>query len=240
MQDPGFGLEEFHDVRLGRCLDALYRGGPDRILSEVALRTIAAHDLEVDFLSFDTTTLSFYGAYEQEVDPGWSPETDEQLALDEVPERMPRHSDLISGDGREAPRVVRGYAKNRRHDLKQILYGSVVTRDGGVPLYGRAMDGNASDVTAATDFLTALRRDLPDPHYRCLVADSKGWSPTVLDQVREHRLRLLSRLPRTTTLSLTCLEEFDADRADCLLRRHHKRRRHWQWIAYQGRDATYT
>jgi len=240
MQDAGFDLAAFHDVRLGRCLDALYRSGPDRILSEVALRTIAAHDLDVDFLSFDTTTLSFYGAYEHELDPGWSPEADEQLALDEVPERRTRHSDLISGDGREAPRVVRGYAKNRRHDLKQILYGSVVTRDGGVPLYGRAMDGNASDVTAATDFLNTLRRDLPDPHQRCLVADSKGWSPTVLDQVRDHRLRLLSRLPRTTTLSATCLDDFAVDQADCLLRRYHKHRRRWQWIAYQGQDATYT
>ncbi|SVD07748.1 uncharacterized protein METZ01_LOCUS360602, partial [marine metagenome] len=46
---------------------------------------------------------------------------------------------------------VRGYAKNRRHDLKQILYGSVITRDGGVPLYGRAMSGCTSDVTAATE-----------------------------------------------------------------------------------------
>jgi len=240
MQDPGFDLAEFHDVRLGRSLDAIFRSGPDKILTELALRTIAAHDLATDFLSFDTTTLSFFGAYEHEMDPDWSPEDDEDVDVTAVPERRERHSDLISADGREAPRVVRGYAKNRRHDLKQILYGSVVTRDGGVPLYGRAMDGNASDVTAATAFLNTLRRDLPDPGQRCFVADSKGWTPTVLDQVRKHRLRLLSRLPRTTSLSRECLDAFDAQQAPCLLRRHHPRRKRWSWVAFQGRDAEYT
>jgi len=47
MQDPGFGLEEFHDVRLGRCLDALYRGGPDRILSEVSVFSLAQPDFRM-------------------------------------------------------------------------------------------------------------------------------------------------------------------------------------------------
>jgi len=231
MQDPGFDLAEFHDVRLGRSLDAIYRAGPDKILTELALRTIAGYDLAIDYMSFDTTSLTFFGAYEHEMDPGWSPEEDEGVDVTAVPERRGRHSDLISGDGREAPRVVHGYAKNRRHDLKQILYGSVVTRDGGVPLYGRAMDGNTSDVTAAAAFLDALRRELPDPGQRCFVADSKGWTPTVLDQVRRHRLRLLSRLPRTTGLSRECLDAFDAQRAPCLLRRHHPRRKRWSWVA---------
>ena len=240
MQDAGFDLAEFHDVRLGRSLDAMYRAGPDKILTELAVRTIAAHDLDTDFLSFDTTSLSFFGAYEHEMDPGWSPESEESADVASVPARRPRHSDLISGDGREAPRVVRGYAKNHRHDLKQILYGSVVTRDGGVPLYGRAMDGNTTDVSAAAAFLNTLRRDLPDPGQRCLVADSKGWTPLVLDQVRDHRLRLLSRLPRTTTLSRECLDAFDTQQAPCLLRRHHPRRRQWSWVAYQGSDAEYT
>ena len=240
MQDAGFDLAEFHDVRLGRMLDAVYRAGPDKIITEMALRTIRTHDLSTDFVSFDTTTLSFYGAYEHEVDPDWSPEDSDSMDVAAIPDRRPRHSDAISGDGREAPRVVRGYAKNHRHDLKQILYGSVVTRDGGVPLYGRAMDGNTSDVAAATEFLNTLRRNLPDPGQRCFVADSKGWTPTVLEQVRDHRLRLLSRLPRTTALSRTCLDGFDQESACCLLRRHHPRRRRWSWVAYQGRDAEYT
>jgi len=237
MQDAGFDLAEFHDVRLGRSLDAIYRAGPDKILTELALRTIAGYDLAIDYMSFGTTSLTFFGAYEHEMDPGWSPEEDEGVDVTAVPERRGRHSDLISGDGREAPRVVHGYAKNRRHDLKQILYGSVVTRDGGVPLYGRAMDGNTSDVTAAAAFLDTLRRELPDPGQRCFVADSKGWTPTVLDQVRRHRLRLLSRLPRTTGLSRECLDAFDAQRAPCLLRRHHPRRKRWSWVAFEGRDA---
>jgi len=240
MRDRGIDLAEFHDVRLGRALDAVYRAGPDRIVTELALKMIEAHKVETDYLHFDTTTLTFYGAYEDEVDHLWSPGHEEHVDVEEVPATQVRHSNLISGDGREAPKVVRGYSKSRRHDLKQILYGSVVTRDGGVPLYGRAMDGNTSDITAATEFLDVLRKELPNPGKRCFVADSKGWNPRVLSQVHDFRLRILSRLPRSTRLSGTCLAEFDVDSAPCLLRAYDKKRNHWNYVAYQGSDAEYT
>ena len=239
MQDPGFDLRDFHDVRFGRMLDALYRAGPDKIQSELAIRTIEAYSLKTDFLSFDATTLTFYGAYEHQIDPGWEPEVGDADAACDPPPVNIRHCSRINGDGREAPRVVHGYAKNRRHDLKQILYGSVVTRDGGVPLYGRAMDGNTSDITAASVFLEHLRSTMPDVGQQCLVADCKGWAPRVLDQVRGHRLRLLSRLPRTTTLSHHCLDAFDRDAASCLLRKYSERRKRWSFVAYQGADAEY-
>jgi len=242
MQDPGFSFDDFHDVRLGRALDAIYAAGPDRLLSEIALRVIAAHDLKTDFLHFDTTTLTCYGAYEEESDPFWSPEIEESAALlRDVPAAAPRqrHAEA-NGDGRLAPQLLRGYAKNHRHDLKQILYGSVVTRDGGVPLYGRAMQGNTSDVTAATEFLEHIRTALPDPGEHCFVADCKGWNPRVLAQAHAHQLRMLSRLPRNTGLSRSCVADFSEAQADaCLLRRYDRKRKHWAWVAYQGRDAVY-
>lgn len=247
MQDAGIDLAEFHDVRLGRALDAIYDAGPDRIQTALALHAIDAWSLNRSHLHVDTTTLSFHGAYEEEQDEAWCPEVDGLGPLDAIPQPMPRTNahaswagyDPRDGDGRDSPRVVRGYAKNRRHDLKQILYGSVVTRDGGVPLYGRAMDGNASDITAATEFLEHLRRSLTSEPESCFVADSKGWSPTVLAQVHDHRLRLLSRLPRSTTLARDSVAAFDARQAPCLLRRYDARRKRWSWLAHTGTDAEY-
>lgn len=247
MQDPGINLNEYHDVRLGRACDAIYDAGPDRIYSALALHAIDAWQLDRSYLHVDTTTLSFYGAYETDSDEEWIPEINGLGALASIPDTAPlRNRDVSSpgcdqrnGDGRESPLVVRGYAKNKRHDLKQVLYGSVVTRDGGVPLYARVMDGNTSDITAATEFMDHLRGSMTSEPESCFVFDSKGWNPKVLRQVHEHRLRILSRLPRTTSLAHRCLRAFDSGSAPCLLRRYDDKRGHWSWIAYQGFDEEY-
>ena len=58
--------------------------------------------------------------------------------------------------------------------------------------------------------------------------------------MRYHRLRLLSRLPRSTTLAKTVVAQFDREHAPGLLKRYHRDRKRWSWTAYQGQDADYT
>ena len=128
MQDRGFAISEFPEERLAKALDDLWTAHVDKLMTAIALQTIEAYDLDTDFLHFDTTSLSFYGAYERE---------DPESLGDGIP---------------AAPRVVHGYSKNRRGDLKQIMYGSLLTADGGIPLAGRAMDGNRSDNEASAEF----------------------------------------------------------------------------------------
>jgi transposase len=176
MQDRGFSISEFPEERLAKALDDLWTAHVDKLMTAIALQTIEAYDLDTGFLHFDTTSLSFYGAYERE-DPG------------------------SLGDGiPAAPRVVHGYSKNRRGDLKQIMYGSLLTADGGIPLAGRAMDGNRSDNEASAEFFADVRKLVVDPREVCCVADSKGWCARTLTVVQSHGMRLLSRLPRNTVL----------------------------------------
>lgn len=172
MRDPGFNLAEFTEERLARALDTLFDVGLDRLMTGIALQTIEQFRLGTDFLHFDTTSLSFYGAYECE---GFGAITD--------------------GSG-QPPLVTFGYSKDHRPDLKQVLFGSLVTRDGGVPLYGKALDGNRSDSESAAEFFQQIRHLVEDPRKVCCVSDSKGWCAPVLAVVQTEGLRLLSRLPR--------------------------------------------
>lgn len=113
----------------------------------------------MSFLHFDTTSLSFYDAYEG---------------------RDPWHG----ADGMPpVPHVDYGHSKDHRPDLKQILYGMLVSRDGGIPLLGKALDGNASDSKAAADFFARVRELVADPREVCCVVDSKGWCARVLDVI---------------------------------------------------------
>lgn len=172
MQDETFDLQRFPEERLAKALDDLHARGLDTLMSGLALEVIRSYALDTDFLHFDTTTLSFYGAYERE-------------------------DFAVGGDGLPPPRVTYGHSKARRPDLKQVVFGCLVSPDGGVPLMGKVLDGNCADSVAAAEFFGRVRELVQNPSEVCLVADSKGWCDRTLATVHGHGMRLLSRLPRT-------------------------------------------
>jgi transposase len=176
MQKPGFILEPFTEERLARALDEMYLEGLDGLMTGLALRMIKAFRLGVSFLHFDATSFSFYGSYERE---------DPFAGLPGV---------------ERPPSVVYGYSKDHRPDLKQVLFGSLVTDDGGVPLWGKVLPGNCTDNEAAAMFFAKVSSLVQDPTQVCCVADSKGWCASTVDIVTKVGLRLLSRLPRNRCL----------------------------------------
>ena len=182
MQDPDFDLGRFTEERLAKALDDLHAFGLDVLMSSLALEAIRQHGLDTRFLHFDTTTLSFYGAYERE---GLS---------------------ALSDGINPPPKVTYGYSKAKRPDLKQVVFGSLVTADGGVPLLGKVMDGNLADSVAAAEFFGRVRELVSDPRSVCLVADSKGWCDRTLAVVDGAGMRLLSRLPRSERMHRTLME----------------------------------
>ena len=66
MRDPGFLLAEYPEERLAKALDDLYRVGLEKLMTAVALQAIEQFRIGTDFLHFDTTSLSFFGAHERD------------------------------------------------------------------------------------------------------------------------------------------------------------------------------
>ncbi|MGH8896603.1 MAG: hypothetical protein ACRDZ4_06135 [Egibacteraceae bacterium] len=77
-----------------------------------------------------------------------------------------------------------GHPKNRRPDLKQVQTGPAVTGDGGAPIFHRACDGGAGEVSQVTGATHALR-ELAGPRKFLLVGDSKLVSYTNLAAIVE-------------------------------------------------------
>ena len=74
-----------------------------------------------------------------------------------------------------------GHPKDRRPDLKQIQTGIGTSADGGIPVYHRACDGGAAEVSQVTGAMTVLK-DLAGRRTFLLVGDSKLISyPNVRD-----------------------------------------------------------
>jgi transposase len=176
---------------------------------------ISAFQLGVDRFHFDTTSLTCRGAYENE-------ET------------------LLSGDAVLPPVVTHGYSKDHRGDLKQLMYGMLVSADGGVPVFGQVLDGNASDNDATAAFFARVRQLVKDPREVTLVADSKGWCAQVVSLINQQGLRLLSRLPRTTGLHAEIMAKDWAPAGVVEIPAKRRRRDPPDRYEYQGFDAEQT
>jgi transposase len=81
----------------------------------MALRALETYQVQTPWIHQDTTTIRFYGTYEDGRDAG------------------------------QGPRPTYGYSKEGRGDLKQVLLSLGVSADGGLPLRMGLHDGNTSD-----------------------------------------------------------------------------------------------
>lgn len=165
---PGLTRASLHDYRLGQILDALFAANLNRVFGAIALNALEVYALSTPWLHQDTTTITLYGAYEEEARPNAGP----------VP-----------------PRPAYGHSKDGRDDLKQVLLSLGVSSE-GLPLRMGVRDGNTSDSTetpVAIEECGALGLD----GVRGIVADSKAYCKRTLGLCLERRVGLITLVPRT-------------------------------------------
>jgi transposase len=163
-------LSRLHDDRLGRSLDRMFEGIGPTLIMAVVRHVIGEFALSLDELHNDSTTVSFYGAYDE--------------AGQESEQR-----------GRPTHAITWGHSKARRPDLKQLLYILTVASDGNVPVYFSSASGNTVDDRthiATWDLLAALIGQA-DFLY---VADCKLASSENLSHIATRGGRFVTVLPR--------------------------------------------
>jgi transposase len=93
-------------------------------------------------------------------------------------------------------KLNRGYSKDHRPDLKQLLFSLTVSADGAIPIHFKAYDGNQTDDTTHWEIWNTLRSLFRSPDF-LYVADSKLCvEETLLKIDREHG-QFVTILPRT-------------------------------------------
>jgi transposase len=158
-----------NDDRCGRASDHLYHADRASLLTTVVLRVLRLFRLNLSQLHQDTTTITFSGEY---------------------PEQP-------TGDGSDRPaRITRGYNKDHRPDLKQLLYERTITSDGAVPIHCKIHDGNTADDTVHASTWLALRQLLGSSDF-LYVADSKLCSKDNMSLIAHEGGRFLTVMPRT-------------------------------------------
>ena len=116
-------------------LHALFSADLDSVHSQVSLAICKAFALCVHSIHSDTTSLSFYGAYEL---------APTAVRPDEVPSAG--LGAKLGGQPLAVPQITYGYSKQHRPDLKQLVV-SLSVSDEQIPLFGSVLDGNTADAT---------------------------------------------------------------------------------------------
>jgi hypothetical protein len=108
-----------NDDRAGRMLDRLFLADRGSLLTELMTGVISRFGIDCSRLHNDSTSVSVHGAYR------------------------------AAGGGEVAgvptPAITLGHSKDRRPDLKQLVYILTVSADHAVPVIYRLADGNTSD-----------------------------------------------------------------------------------------------
>ena len=178
-------LSRLHDDRLGRCLDRMFEGIGPTLIMAVVRHVIREFKVGLEELHNDSTTVSFYGAYD--------------AAGQESEQR-----------GRPTHAITWGHSKARRPDLKQLLYILTVTSDGNVPVYFSSDSGNTVDdgthigtwdllyeLIGHADFLYVADCKLASSENLSHIATRDGRFVTVLPRGRSEDVAFRQRL-RTT------------------------------------------
>lgn len=105
-------------------------------------------------------------------------------------------------------KVERGYSKDKRSDLKQIVMG-LVTIGRGMPLLGNVNDGNLDDKTWNSQLIDTMTKALQPEQIRKLVyvADSAFFTEKNVKKAHGKKLYFISLVSEKHKLREICIEE---------------------------------
>jgi len=100
------------------------------------------------------------------------------------------------GQNAKAVQLKQGHSKERRPDLKQLVYSLCVTSDGAVPVHFKAYDGNQTDDGIHLETWSRIRTLLQHPRF-IYVADCKLCTEKNLRTIDSERGFFVTVVPKT-------------------------------------------
>ena len=167
LSDPELAL--INDDRLGRLLDKLFLVDRRTLMTQIIVHMVEEFGIEMTRIHNDSTSVTFSGEYA---------------------EGAPRT------DGRKPPRIVHGYNKDHRPDLKQLVWTLSITDDGGVPVHYNVDDGNVTDDQTHRQTWDILRRITGTARF-IYTADSKLCTRTNMAHIADQGGSFITVMPKS-------------------------------------------
>ena len=159
MLGDGIEASQLNDSVLGRALDDLHTYGCTKLFSQLTPLICERLGLTPRFVHMDSTDFHLDGHYNAEHPPG----EDSQLL-----------------------HLTKGYSRDHRPDLNQVVLNLIADNQAGIPLHMEALDGNSNDKTSFRKTIATYVEQLQSvTGFTYLVTDSAGYTkkpslPTVI------------------------------------------------------------
>ena len=191
-------LKSLNDDRVGRALDRLFDANLPELAMAVTRKVVDEFQLNLDELHNDSTTVRFYGDYDEFEQP-------------------------VLRRGKLTVAIQQGHSKDHRPDLKQLLYILTVSDDGGVPVYFTTDDGGKHDDQTHVPTWDLLRQLTGRADF-LYVADCKLASSENLKHIHHQGGRFITILPKNRHESIAMrkalIEKPDSSTWDLLYETH--------------------
>lgn len=163
----GIEAEHLNDDTLGRSLDAIFKYGPGRLYSQVAVKAVKLLGLTCRIGHMDSTSIHVDGEYNSKKDP-------------------------VEG----VIHVTQGYSRDHRPDLNQVVLQLITENQAGIPMRMLPQDGNSSDQPGFRETIsTHIEQMNVDFGMQYVVADCALYSEATLKELGD--FGWISRVPET-------------------------------------------
>jgi transposase len=176
---PRVAPKQLNDDALGRALDTLYAYGVTELYSLIAATAAEHLGLTPRLAHLDSTSFHVDGRYNS----------------DEEPTEQVVH-------------ITRGYSRDHRPDLNQVMLELIVEHQAGIPLLMKPLSGNSSDAHDFGEVVCAHVQQLQTTYGTTyLVADSALYSAANLQKLAQTRMRWMTRVPATLSEAQAALAQ---------------------------------
>ena len=162
----GIEPSNLNDTVLGRALDSLYEYGVTPLFSLISKKAFENLKLEAKYHHLDSTAIHVDGKYNS----------------NEEPKEGVVH-------------ITKGYSKDHRPDLNQVMLEMICENSHGIPLAMRALDGNSSDKVSFEKMVIDHVESLNKTTTGIVVADSAIYTADNLVSFRDNHIKWITRVP---------------------------------------------
>ena len=177
-----------NDDKIGRVMDKLYKYGLNNLFIEIVLSVIKKFQIDIKYSHLDATSFHLHGEYKNE-----------------------ENKDKSSEISRERPIIItKGYSRDHRPDLKQVVLDLITSSDGDLPLLMRVGDGNEADKAVFGKILVEFKKQIIFDSI--MVCDSALYSQENLKLI-EH-IKWISRVPMTIKKAKDLVQSVEIEEID--------------------------
>ena len=173
--------EHLNDDVLGRCLDALYDADVSMLYQVMAEKVVDKLGLKADSIHIDITSFHVDGQYATQ-----------------------------DGDDTQHLQLVKGYSRDHRPELNQVILELICENQAGIPVYMQALSGNTNDQKAFAevtrshiDCLKAAQQS------RYFVGDAALYVADSIHALSQQNQLFISRVPMTLKAAKVLVSTLD-------------------------------